>query len=118
MARGLALTHAHLKKGVAGLVARRLRQARENCGLSQRELGIRAGLDPSVASPRINQYEQDKHTPNIAVLSQLADVLDKPLAYFYASEEELAELIADYQLATKQQRADARRALRSAGTKG
>ncbi|MFA4578750.1 XRE family transcriptional regulator, partial [Xanthomonas perforans] len=36
--------------------ARRLQQARLHTGLSQKELGIRAGLDPYVASPRVNQY--------------------------------------------------------------
>lgn len=76
----------------SGIVAKRLRQAREQRGLSQRELGVRAGLDPSVASPRINQYEQDRHSPNVAVLNQLAAVLDQPLAYFFAIDDDLAEL--------------------------
>lgn len=87
-----------------GLVARRLRQAREELGLSQRELGVRAGLDPSVASPRINQYEQNKHAPNIAVLGQLANVLNRPIAFFYSSDDELAELVTAFHRATARER--------------
>jgi transcriptional regulator with XRE-family HTH domain len=85
-------------------VAKRLRQAREELGLSQRELGVRAGLDPSVASPRINQYEQNKHAPNVAVLGQLAAVLGRPLAYFYAAEDDLAELITAFHRSSARER--------------
>ena len=46
-------------------MALRLREAREAAGLSQRQLGIVAELDVSVASPHINQYEQGKHMPNL-----------------------------------------------------
>lgn len=76
-----------------GIVAKRLRQAREERGLSQRELGVKAGLDPSVASPRINQYERDRHIPNPTVLGQLGAVLDVPLAYFFAVDNDLARAI-------------------------
>ncbi|WP_366931802.1 hypothetical protein [Paraburkholderia xenovorans] len=34
----------------------RLKEARLRAGLSQKKLGIVAGLDPSVASTRINRY--------------------------------------------------------------
>ncbi|WP_284322484.1 helix-turn-helix domain-containing protein [Dyella acidisoli] len=78
------------------MVATRLREARTATGLSQRELGIRAGLDPSVASPRINQYERGKHTPDTSTLAKLGEVLDLPIAYFFANEDDLADLIATY----------------------
>jgi transcriptional regulator with XRE-family HTH domain len=80
----------------AGIVAKRLRQARETSGLSQKELGIKAGMDPFVASPRINQYERDKHIPNPTVLAQLGLVLDVPLPYFYAVEDDLAAAIVAF----------------------
>lgn len=85
-------------------MARRLRHAREELGFSQRELGVLAGLDPSVASPRINQYEQNKHAPNVAVLGQLAAVLKRPLAYFYAVDDDLAELITVFHRTTARER--------------
>ncbi|QWF18143.1 helix-turn-helix domain-containing protein [Lysobacter capsici] len=76
-----------------GVVALRLRQAREAVGLSQRGLGIAAGLDPTVASPRINQYESGKHTPDIRTLEMLGKVLGKPVPFFYAADDVLAEAI-------------------------
>ena len=76
-----------------GIVAKRLRQAREAAGLSQRQLGIVSGLDISVASPRINQYEQGRHMPNLQMLARLGRILDRPLPWFYAIDDELAALI-------------------------
>lgn len=75
------------------VAAERLREARTATGLSQRELGVRAGLDPSAASPRINQYERGKHTPDTIALTKLGQVLDVPVAYFFASDDGLADLI-------------------------
>ncbi len=76
-----------------GIVALRLRKAREASGLSQRALGIEAGFDPTVASPRVNQYETGKHTPDLRSLELLGKVLGKPVPYFYAVDDALAEAI-------------------------
>lgn len=78
------------------VVAARLGAARTEAGLSQRELGVRAGMDPSVASPRVNQYERGKHTPDTSTLGKLGQVLNVPIAYFYAEDEELALLITAF----------------------
>jgi transcriptional regulator with XRE-family HTH domain len=75
------------------IVARRLRQARERAGISQRELGIRAGIDPFAASARINQYERGKHVPDIWTAARLARVLGVPSAYLYAQDNALAAWI-------------------------
>ncbi|MGY6517567.1 MAG: helix-turn-helix transcriptional regulator [Lysobacteraceae bacterium] len=75
---------------------RRLREAREARGISQRDLGIEVGLDEFTASPRINRYENGVHQPNLALQIVLAKALGKPLPFFYAEEDELAQLIADY----------------------
>jgi transcriptional regulator with XRE-family HTH domain len=77
----------------SSIFSRRLRQAREDAGLSQKELGILAGLDPFVASTRINRYEQDVHAADLATASRLAKVLGVPLAYLYADNERLARMI-------------------------
>ena len=74
-------------------VPKRLSQVRKEKGLSQKALGIQAGIDPSSASPRVNQYEAGKHTPDINMLRQLGLVLDVPVAYFYCEEDKLAEVI-------------------------
>jgi len=65
-------------------------------GLSQEAVGVRAGIDPSVASARMNQYERQVHQPAFAVVQKLARVLRRPTPYFYAVDEALAELIAIY----------------------
>jgi len=75
------------------ITATRLREARTNAGLSQRQLGIEAGIDPFSASPRINQYERGKHTPDYNTASRLAKVLNVPTPYLYAEEDDLAEII-------------------------
>src|SRR5688572_8924249 len=73
--------------------ATRLAQARERAGLSQKQLGILAGLDPSVASPRINQYERGRHEPQLKTAKQLAEVLGIPPAFLYTDDVLLAELL-------------------------
>lgn len=74
-------------------VAGRLKQARLRAGLSQRQLGILVGLDPSVASARLNQYERGRHQPHFLIVSRIARVLHAPAAYFYADDDALAECI-------------------------
>ena len=75
------------------IVAKRLREAREKKGFSQKALGIAAGIDEFSASPRINQYERGKHVPDLLTLEKLASVLGVPVAYFFASDDQLAELL-------------------------
>lgn len=72
----------------------RLKEARLAKGLSQKALGIAAGIDEFSSSARINQYERGKHTPDFSTLEKLANVMDLPTAYFYAQEDWLAEIIS------------------------
>jgi len=74
-------------------VPNRIREARLEKGISQKALGIAAGIDEFSASPRINQYERGKHAPDFIMLERLALVLNLPTAYFYAKEDWLAEAI-------------------------
>lgn len=74
-------------------VAKRLKEARLAAGLSQKSLGIAAGIDEFSASARMNQYEMSKHTPDYSTLTLIAKVLKLPVAYFYAENDELAMLI-------------------------
>lgn len=78
------------------MYSRRLREAREAHGISQRNLGIEAGLDEFVASTRINRYEAGVHQPDLQTLQRLAAVLDQPVAYFYAEDDELAAVIRKF----------------------
>lgn len=75
----------------------RLKQARLAAGLSQKMLGIEAGIDAFVASTRINRYELGVHRPDLLTVRKLAQVLGVPMAFFYADEEdEIAELLFRY----------------------
>lgn len=75
------------------VVGRRLREARIRAGLSQKQLGIKAGIDEFSASPRINQYERGKHTPDYSTVERLAKVLKVPVPFFYTRDEDLAQMI-------------------------
>lgn len=78
---------------VHSVFARRLREARLRVGLSQKALGLAAGMDPSSASSRINQYERGKHMPDYATAERLAKALSVPTPYLFAREEEVAQWI-------------------------
>ncbi|RLL49810.1 XRE family transcriptional regulator [Mariprofundus sp. EBB-1] len=82
-----------IKESHASPVPKRLKDARQAKGLSQKELGIAAGIDEFSASPRMNQYERGKHTPDFSMLKKLAKVLGVPTAYFYADDDWLASAI-------------------------
>ncbi|MCG3784368.1 helix-turn-helix domain-containing protein [Delftia acidovorans] len=75
----------------------RLKQARLAADLSQKMLGIEAGIDPFVASARINRYELGKHKPDLLTVRKLAEVLKVPMAFFYSdTDDEVAELLLRY----------------------
>lgn len=92
------------EKGLLPVYSRRLREAREALDISQRTLGIKAGLDEFVASTRVNRYETGVHQPDLQTLQRLAAVLKLPVAYFYAEDDELARLIADFKGRSKGKR--------------
>jgi len=77
-------------------VTKRLKEARLDAGISQKELGIAAGIDEFVASARMNQYETGKHAPDFGIINKVSDVLDVPSAYFYTQDDDLADLIKMY----------------------
>ncbi|ELW2862248.1 helix-turn-helix transcriptional regulator [Salmonella enterica] len=83
---------------------RRLKQARLASGLSQKRLGIAAGIDEFVASTRINRYEKGVHEPGTEIVQKLAEVLRVPLTYFYAEDDDLAELMLVYGALSEQDR--------------
>lgn len=72
---------------------KRLKEARLAAGLSQERLGIEAGIDPASASARMNRYELGKRDPDLTLVERLAEVLNVPMPYLYAEDEEMATLI-------------------------
>lgn len=87
------------------VLATRLKDARQRAGLSQERLGIEAGLDEMSASTRMNRYELGKRIPNPVLVERFGKILGVPASYFYAVDNEEAEmLITFYQLDVQSQR--------------
>lgn len=86
-------------------IARRMKEARLQQGLSQKGLGIKAGMDEFTSSARINQYERDKHVPDYKTATRLAKALDVPVTYLFTDDDELADIILKYTKASKSQKA-------------
>jgi transcriptional regulator with XRE-family HTH domain len=91
----------------------RLKEARQRAGISQKKLGVLAGIDEFSASARINQYERGKHTPEFTTAERLARVLEVPTSYLYCREHELAEWVLTYTRLTKAERQIVIKKLRS-----
>nr|WP_300319574.1 helix-turn-helix transcriptional regulator [Idiomarina sp.] len=75
---------------------KRLMQARKRMGLSQKQLGIKAGMDEFVASARMNQYERGVHTPDFKTVLALSTVLKVPTAFLFCVEDDLADKILEW----------------------
>ncbi|MBW3139624.1 helix-turn-helix domain-containing protein [Ferrimonas balearica] len=82
----------------------RLKAARNKIGISQKELGIRIGMDPGSASGRMNHYEKGRHMPDFETLERLARELGVPVAYFFCQSESLAELVRLLDSLTEEER--------------
>lgn len=70
------------------MLGTRLKAARIRAGYSQKQLGMLVGMDEFSASARMNQYERERHSPNMRTSEQLAMVLQVPMAYLYCPEDE------------------------------
>ena len=95
------------------IIVVRLREARLRAAFSQEGLGIAAGIDEMSASARMNQYERGKHLPGPVMLARIADTLKLPVAYFYETDDEVAEAILLFAALNKQGRKKAVAMLRS-----
>ena len=95
----------------AEVLQRRLKEARLASGISQKQLGIKAGLDEFVASTRINRYEVGVHVPDYPMAVRMAQVLRVPVAYLYCDSDELARLLLAFHRAGKKARRQAMNAV-------
>ncbi len=64
-------------------VAKRIQILRKERGLSIRQLGVLAGITPSV----ISYIERDKNSPSIETLQKILGALGTDLAAFFAQHE-------------------------------
>ncbi|SHF05217.1 Transcriptional regulator, contains XRE-family HTH domain [Desulfofundulus australicus DSM 11792] len=65
-------------------IGRRIQLAREEAGLSQEQLAAKIGCSQSTLS----HYEQGKRRLYLAQLEKIAQVLQKPIDYFFQPVEE------------------------------
>jgi len=78
------------------VLGKRIKQARVLVGLSQEGLGLEAGLDEMSASTRMNRYELGRRVPSPDFVERLGKVLNVPAAFFYAVDEDEAELLVKF----------------------
>lgn len=70
----------------------RLKAARKKAKITQKDLGVKIGMEESSASGRMNHYEKGRHVPDIGTLNRMAEELGVPLNYFFCQDEVTAEL--------------------------
>ncbi|WP_460140481.1 helix-turn-helix domain-containing protein [Pseudomonas sp. S2_E01] len=94
------------------VLAKRLKEARIRADLSQERLGLEAGLDAMSASARMNRYEKGNRVPSLELVERIAEVLKLPAAYFYAGDDETAELLIAFHRLSKAGRSRVMSAIR------
>jgi transcriptional regulator with XRE-family HTH domain len=70
----------------------RLKAARKKANITQKDLGVKIGMEESSASGRMNHYEKGRHVPDIGTLARMAEELGVPLNYFFCESDLSAEL--------------------------
>jgi hypothetical protein len=88
--------------------SRRLKEASFFCGQACRsgDLGWPPGLDPGVASARINRYETGLHEPGHQMERLVAQTLKVPHPYFHCEDDQLAWLILRFDAMSNRQRSE------------
>ena len=81
-----------------------MKEARLKAGLSQKQLGIDAGIDEFSASARVNQYETGKHHPDPQTVATLAKTLSVPMAFLFCDDDVLAKIIFKYSSLSEQEK--------------
>lgn len=86
--------------------------------MTQAELGRVLGLDDqNTGAPRVSRYETGKHEPDQETMTQIAEALGLPVAYFHAVDDILAEVILLVAKMPKQEREEILALLRKRATK-
>lgn len=62
---------------------KRIKEARQERGMSQRSLGLSLGLSDKT----ISAYESGRSYPTLDVLQKIAEVLDKEIDFFVCNED-------------------------------
>lgn len=73
-------------------VGERIRNARKNAGLTQKQLGEKCGI----AEPTIRRYELGKLNPKYETLQKIASALEIPLSQILPINEQIGLAALDY----------------------
>lgn len=93
-----------VKSVVNSVFGHRLREARRRAGIPQDRLGVQIGLDEHTASARMSRYETGVHEPPFDIAVKLAEVLSLPVAYFYCTDDDLADIVMIWGRLSKSER--------------
>ncbi|MFC3024484.1 helix-turn-helix domain-containing protein [Vibrio zhugei] len=85
-------------------IPKRLKEARKKMKITQKDLGVRIGMDEGAASARMNQYEKGVHMPDVRTLKLLAKELGVPLNYFFCEDDSTAEIATAISKLSEEQR--------------
>ena len=85
-------------------IPERLKTARKKAKITQKDLGVKIGMEPSSASGRMNHYEKGRHVPDISTLKRMADELEVPLNYFFCEDQLSAELACIIEKMTEEEK--------------
>jgi transcriptional regulator with XRE-family HTH domain len=73
---------------LAGIIGRKVREARERAGLTQTALSEQTGI----AAPNVSRLEAGTHLPSVTTLKRVADTLRVPICSLLEPEGEHAAL--------------------------
>ena len=71
-----------------------------------------------MASSRMNQYEQGKRVPNFQTLEKMAEQLGVPVAYFFCTSDNMAEMVKAFGNMSEAEQAQLLEAIRLKNTEG
>lgn len=90
---GKTTLYDELSNGVEIMIPKRLKDAREEAGLSQEKLAQLTDIETVNNRSRISNYEAGRYSPPFEFVRKVADLLGYPEAYFYTVDDDFADLI-------------------------
>lgn len=75
------------------MVPKRLKEAREAAGLTQKQLAELINLEGVNLTSRISNYEVGRFTPSYDVIVRIAEALNYPEYYFYIKDDDIAKIL-------------------------
>lgn len=78
------------------MVPKRLKEAREAAGLTQKQLAELVAIEGVNPTSRMSNYEVGRFTPSFDFVVRVAKALNYPEYYFYTIDDDIAEQLLKY----------------------